>query len=94
MNSKLPKVYVGTVAPKTNVNQQSTSLNSQNNSLSLESVLDDSNKYLFNHRYLITLKNNKVIESSIISKIGIKVLTIDNDAIDINDIKTIIEIKK
>ncbi|MDD5836354.1 MAG: hypothetical protein PUD34_04020 [bacterium] len=94
MNSKLPKVYVGTVAPKANVNQQSTSLNSQNNSLSLESVLDDSNKYLFNHRYLITLKNNKVIESSIISKIGTKVLTIDNDAIDINDIKTIIEIKK
>jgi len=93
MNIKLPKVYVNHLDRQLPVNQVQTSLR-KDSQVSLDTILDDHDKYLFNHRYLITLKNNKVIESSIISKKNNKVLTIDNDAIDVDEIKTIIEIKK
>ena len=62
-------------------------------SINLDDIFDSS-KYLFKHRYLITLKSGEVITSSIISKRGNKLLTIDNDVLDEDSIKSIVEIKK
>lgn len=95
MNPNLPKVYAN--PDSFNLNRNMLESNINNNSFSkdnIDEILDSSNKYLFNHRYLITLKDNKVVESSIISKYNNKLLTIDNDVLDIDDIKSIVEIKK
>ena len=62
-------------------------------SLNLDDVFNSS-KFVFNHKYVITLSNGRVITSSIISNYDNKILTIDNDVININDIKSIREIKK
>lgn len=93
MNTKLPKVYAGPISDKLNVNQEVATLDTDNN-ISLDTILNDTNKYLFNHKYKIILNNGKIYESSIISKKGLKIITIDNDLIDISDIKNIYEIKK
>ena len=95
MNPNLPKVYAN--PDSFNLNRNMLESNINNNSFSkdnIDEILDSSNKYLFNHHYLITLKDNKVVESSIISKYNNKLLTIDNDILDIDNIKSIVEIKK
>lgn len=89
---KLPKVYVNKISKELN-NSQESSLVSDERSISLDEVFDSS-KFLFNHKYLISLSNGKEIRSSIISNYGNKILTIDNDLISLNDIKSIKEIKK
>ena len=95
MNPKLPKVYANPDSFNLNHNMAENSINNSSfSNRKIDEILDSSNKYLFNHRYLITLKNNKVVESSIISKYNNKLLTIDNDVLDIDDIKSIVEIKK
>lgn len=94
MNNKLPKVFANPIDKNIKVNQESTLASEKVNDISIEEILDDKNKYLFNHKYKITLKDNKVIESSIISKMNNNLLTIDGDKINILDIKSIIEIKK
>ena len=95
MNPNLPKVYAN--PDSFNLNRNMLESNINNNSFSkdnIDEILDSSNKYLFNHSYLINLKDNKVVESSIISKYNNKLLTIDNDILDIDNIKSIVEIKK
>ncbi len=94
MNNKLPKVYVNKIDKILNINQESTISQSKINSIDLDHILDDKDKYLFNHRYLITLKNNTTVEDSIISKQSNKILTLNNHKIDIDDIKSISEITK
>lgn len=93
MNNKLPKVFVNKIDKELKINQEST-LSSSYASVNLDEILDDKDKYLFNHRYLITLKNNTTLEDSIISKQNNKILTLDNHKIAIDDIKSITEITK
>mgnify|MGYP004632128415 FL=1 len=93
MNNKLPKVFVNKIDKELKINQEST-LSSSYVSVNLDEILDDKDKYLFNHRYLITLKNNTTLEDSIISKQNNKILTLDNHKIAIDDIKSITEITK
>ena len=92
MNSKLPKVFVNPIKGNINNNQDVTSTNEES-SINLDDIFDSS-KNLFKHRYLITLKSGEVITSSIISRRGNKLLTIDNDILDEDSIKSIVEIKK
>ena len=92
MNSKLPKVFVNPIKGNINNNQDVMSI-SEESSINLDDIFDSS-KYLFKHRYLITLKNGEVITSSIISRRANKLLTIDNDVLDEDSIKSIVEIKK
>lgn len=91
MNNKLPKVFVNKIDKVLNVNQDYTRSTS---SINLEIILDDKNKYLFMHKYLISLNDGKTIEDSILSKRGENILTLDNGLIKINSIKSIMEIKK
>ena len=62
-------------------------------SISLDEVFNPK-KYAFNHKYSIILNDGREIKSSIISNYGSKILTIDNDLINIHEIKSIKEIKK
>ena len=94
MNSRLPKVFANPISKNINCNLEERNINNNEEVIDIDDILDVSNKYLFNHKYLITLKNNKVLESSIISRNNNKLLTIDNDVLDINNIKSIVEIKK
>lgn len=94
MNNKLPKVYVNKIDKTLNINQESTISSSKPSNVDLDIILDDTNKYLFNHRYLITLKDNTTLEDSIISKKNDSVLTLEGRKIAINKIKNIIEISK
>ena len=94
MNERLPKVFVNKIDKTLNVNQETTISSRKNSILSWDEILDDKDKYLFNHQYLITLNNNETIEDSIISKQQNKILTLNGKKIDISDIKSVVEIKK
>lgn len=89
--SNLPKVFVNKIDKFIKNSQEESIVN--NELISLDDVFDN-NKYQFNHKYLIKLKNGKEYKTSLIANYGSKVLTIDNDLINVNDIKNIIEIKK
>lgn len=91
MNNKLPKVFVNKIDKVLNVNQDYTRSTS---SINLETILDDKNKYLFMHKYLITLNDGKTLEDSIISRKGDFLLTLNNKQVHLNDIKSIVELKK
>lgn len=92
MNKQLPKVFANKIEVE-NINQNITKVNEEK-IINLDEILDDKNKYLFNHKYQINLKSNQTIESSIISKKNNKVITIDGQLINIEDILSIKEIKK
>lgn len=94
MNERLPKVFVNKIDKNLNVNQETTISSKKNSSLNWDKILNDKDKYLFNHQYLITLNNNETIEDSIISKQQNKILTLNGKKIDISDIKSVVEIKK
>lgn len=94
MNERLPKVFVNKIDKTLNVNQETTISSRKNSSLNWDKILDDKDKYLFNHQYLITLNNNETIEDSIISKQQNKIFTLNGKKIDISDIKSVVEIKK
>lgn len=94
MNERLPKVFVNKIDKTLNVNQETTISSRKNSILNWDKILDDKDKYLFNHQYLITLNNNETIEDSIISKQQNKILTLNGKKIDISDIKSVVEIKK
>lgn len=93
MNKRLPKVFVNKIDKTLNVNQETTISSRKNSILSWDEILDDKDKYLFNHQYLITLNNNETIEDSIIGKQQNKILTLNGKKIDISDIKSVVEIK-
>ena len=93
MNERLPRVFVNKIDKTLNVNQETTISYRKNSSLNWDKILDDKDKYLFNHQYLITLNNNETIEDSIISKQQNKILTLNGKKIDISDIKSVVEIK-
>ncbi len=93
MNERLPKVFVNKIDKTLNVNQETTISSRKNSILNWNKILDDKDKYLFNHQYLITLNNNETIEDSIISKQQNKILTLNGKKIDISDIKSVVEIK-
>ena len=93
MNERLPRVFVNKIDKTLNVNQETTISSRKNSSLNWDKILDDKDKYLFNHQYLITLNNNETIEDSIISKQRNKILTLNGKKIDISDIKSVVEIK-
>ncbi len=86
----LPKVYVNKINNNINNNQLESKVEDRH--INIESILSN-DKYVFNHKYIITLKDNEIIDS-IISKSDNKILTLDNKWIDINDIINISEIKK
>lgn len=88
---KLPKVFVNKIDKLIRNSQEEGIIN--NNNISLEDVFDN-NKFTFNHKYLITLNNGKEYRTSLIANYGSRVLTIDNDLINIKDIRNIVEIKK
>ena len=90
MNERLPKVFVNKIDKTLNVNQETTISSRKNSSLNWDKILDDKDKYLFNHQYLITLNNNETIEDS---KQQNKILTLNGKKIDISDIKSVVEIK-
>lgn len=94
MNERLPKVFVNKIDKTLNINQETTISSRKNSILNWNKILDDKDKYLFNHQYLITLNNNETIEDSIISKQQNKILTLNGKKIDISDIKSVVEIKK
>ena len=93
MNERLPRVFVNKIDKTLNVNQETTISSRKNSSLNWDKILDDKDKYLFNHQYLITLNNNETIEDSIISKQQNKILTWNGKKIDISEIKSVVEIK-
>ena len=93
MNLILPKIIDKKIDKTLNVNQETTISSRKNSSLNWDKILDDKDKYLFNHQYLITLNNNETIEDSIISKQQNKILTLNGKKIDISDIKSVVEIK-
>ena len=93
MNERLSRVFVNKIDKTLNVNQETTISSRKNSSLNWDKILDDKDKYLFNHQYLITLNNNETIEDSIISKQQNKILTLNGKKIDISDIKSVVEIK-
>ena len=86
----LPKVYVNKINHKINNNQVESKVENQH--LDIDSIISN-DKYTFNHKYIITLKDNEIIDS-IILKNNNRLLTLSNKWIDINDIINIIEIKK
>ncbi|MBE6159380.1 MAG: hypothetical protein E7159_06115 [Firmicutes bacterium] len=86
----LPKVYVNKINNNINNNQLESKVEDRH--INIESILSN-DKYVFNHKYIITLKDNEIIDS-IISKSDNKILTLENKWIDINDIINISEIKK
>ena len=86
----LPKVYVNKINDNINNNQLESKVEDRH--INIESILSN-DKYVFNHKYIITLKDNEIIDS-IISKSDNKILTLENKWIDINDIINISEIKK
>ncbi len=88
--NELPKVYVQKQEKEIINNQEESRVV---NKIDYDDILSD-DKFLFNHLYLITLNDNTQIKDSIIAKKDNKILTIDNNYIDINNIKNIIEIKK
>ena len=89
---KLPKVYVNK-CHKDFRNSQEQALVDEQRAININDVLSN-NTYSFNHKYLITLNNGQEYRSSIISNNGTQILTIDNNLININEIKSIREIKK
>ena len=86
----LPKVYVNKINNKINNNQVESKV--ENKHLDIDSIISN-DKYTFNHKYIITLKDNEIIDS-IILKNNNRLLTLSNKWIDINDIINISEIKK
>ena len=86
----LPKVYINKINHNINNNQLESKVEDRN--INIDSILSN-DKYIFNHKYIITLKDNEIIDS-IISKSNNKLLTLENKWIDINDIINISEIKK
>lgn len=89
--NKLPSVYVNKIDKDIKNSQEESILNDKR--VSLDEVFDPS-IYQFNHKYLITLKNGVKYNTSLIGNYGSKVLTIDNQFINISDIMSIQEIKK
>ena len=88
----LPKVFVNNIE-KEIINSQERTIIEEEKTIDLEQILSN-NKYSFNHKYKITLKNGNVIDDSIIQLMNNKILTIDNGWIDLNNIRYIVEIKK
>ena len=88
----LPKVFANTIDKEIN-NSQERAIVSEEKNVNLDEILS-SDKYSFNHKYKIELNNSLVVEDSIIQILSDKVLTIDNGWIEINNIKSIVEIKK
>jgi hypothetical protein len=88
----LPKVFVNHIDKELNNYQRESKVNDMP-AVDLSKILNK-DTYAFNHKYLITLKDNQVITSSIIRVDDSKLLTIDNKIIFINNIKSIQEIKK
>ena len=94
MNSKLPKVFVSKIDKVLHVNQEEAVSSRSYNNVDLETILDDKDKYLFMHKYLLTLNDGKTLEDSIISRKGDFLLTLNNKQVRLSDIKSIIELKK
>lgn len=92
MNNKLPKVFVNKIDKVLGVNQDYT--RSSKSIPNLKTILDDKDKYLFMHKYLISLEEGKTIEDSILSKRGEALLTLNNGLIKLSDVKSIVELKK
>ena len=86
----LPKIYVPNIDKEIINNQERTTANDTPN-INLDNILNK-NTYAFNHIYQITELSGKITKSSIIKITKDKILTIDNDWINIKDIKNIIEI--
>ena len=88
---ELPKVYVNKIDKEIRNSLSSTYVN--DNIVNLDDILTK-DKYSFNHKYQIELKNNNTIKDSIIQIQNDKLLTIKNGWIKVSDIKNIFEIKK
>ncbi len=93
MKEYLPKVFVSPITKKID-NDQEVFMGSNKSDKSVSEVLDSlftSDSYTFRRKFEIRT-NKEVITTSIISRQGNKLLTLDNRYIDILDIISIKEI--
>ncbi len=93
MKEYLPKVFVSPITKKID-NDQEVFMGNSRDDKSVSEVLDSlftNDTYTFRRKFEIKT-NNEVITTSIISRQGNKLLTLDNRYIDILDIKSIKEI--
>ena len=93
MKEYLPKVFVSPITKKIDNDQEIFMSNSRDDK-SVSEVLDTlftPDSYTFRRKFEIKTKN-EVITTSIISRLGNKLLTLDNRYIDILDIISIKEI--
>ena len=88
----LPKVFANKIDKEIN-NSQERAIVDENEEIDLDSILTK-DKFSFNHKYSIALNNGNLVEDSIIQINNVKILTLNNGWIEINNIKSIREIKK
>ncbi len=93
---KKSKIYVNKIDSKIGNNQQSSSVDDRNevvdNNLSVEDKLDklfSTNGYIFNIKVKI-ITNDRSYDTKIASRVGNSLVTLDNDIINISDIRDII----
>ena len=94
MKEYLPKVFVSPITKKIDNDQEIFMGSSNKSDKSVSEVLDTlftSDSYTFRRKFKITTKN-EVLTTSIISRQGNKLLTLDNRYIDILDIISIEEL--
>ena len=94
MKEYLPKVFVSPITKKIDNDQEIFMGNSSRDDKSVSEVLDTlftPDSYTFRRKFEIKTKN-EVLTTSIISRQGNKLLTLDNRYIDILDIISIKEI--
>ena len=94
MKEHLPKVFVNPITKKINNSQEIFMGSGSREDKSVSEVLDtlfNNNTFTFRRKFEIKTKNN-IYTTSIISRQGNKLLTLDNEYIDILDIISMKEI--
>lgn len=93
---KKKKIYVNKITSKIGNNQESCKVEEKNNvkidNISVQDKLDrllNTNGYIFNKKVNI-ITNSKTYETNIASLIGNNIVTLDNNIININDVKDIV----
>ena len=86
---KLPKIYQNNINKKINNNKRVTYLNNNDNAVrdTIDKIFNGIG-YSYNIPVIIEA-NNKVYDTSIVTRTKKKIVTLDNDVISINDINNI-----
>ena len=93
---KKKKIYVNKITSKIGNNQELCKVEEKNNvkidNISVQDKLNrllNTNGYIFNKKVKI-ITNSKTYETNIASLIGNNIVTLDNNIININDVKDIV----